>query len=192
MKGVYFVRENLSKSHHIYYGREGIGDVHGFLTMEGKDEKGILNLLFIDSVNSKKLTDEIMKEVKAGKAKGGNVEQEKSSGEKTEPPLVLVVMISSADEISEWTDRAVDMGFERFYFLETGPEARHYRLMDREGKEQPFQVLYFLTGPSGPDEHDKTGLPEEHSSSEAGERMYPKIRRIVRQKRNPRILQILK
>lgn len=93
MKGVYFVRENLSKSHHIYYGREGIGDVHGFLTMEGKDEKGILNLLFIDSVNSKKLTDEIMKEVKAGKAKGGNVEQEKSSGEKTEPPLVLVVMI---------------------------------------------------------------------------------------------------
>lgn len=170
MKGVYFVRENLSKSHHIYYGREGIGDVHGFLTMEGKDEKGILNLLFIDSVNSKKLTDEIMKEVKAGKAKGGNVEQEKSSGEKTEPPLVLVVMISSADEISEWTDRAVDMGFERFYFLETGPEARHYRLMDREGKEQPFQVLYFLTGPSGPDEHDKTGLPEEHSSSEAGEK----------------------
>lgn len=71
MKGVYFVRENLSKSHHIYYDREVIGDVHGFLTMEGKDEKGILNLLFIDSVNSKKLTDEIMKEVKAGKAKGG-------------------------------------------------------------------------------------------------------------------------
>lgn len=141
LKGLYFIRKNLKDGGRFYSCMEGFGDISGLLHVMGSNEKGPFDLVLFDPELGEITEDEIRNIVKGpddGKNESGKYE-DPSAG------LVPVFMISSEVEICKWRPFVQKLGLDRSYFLEIGQEIGSYRLMDKNGKEQPVQVLYNRT-----------------------------------------------